>query len=105
MYTERYEEFALLYQPGLWAESVDGTWFPTWPGAAGRGSDGYWQGLVPLVHGGDTVAEAFLEDYNHRHREHPIRGLMVQETRTRLTRDGPVRVAPVVMMRYRSKGR
>jgi len=100
MYTERYDKFALLYQPGIQVRSADGHWFPTHPNAAGRVSDGYWQALLPLVYGSDTDRQQFVDDYNRLHPDGPIRSVLVQEKRTRLTPEGPVRVAPIVMMCY-----
>src|SRR5262249_2437969 len=97
MYTERYREGSVLYQPELVGTRSAGSRQQLDPSSAGTAKDGLWQLLVPLVHDGAPARERWLQAYNAGHPDAPLRGLCVQERRWRLTADGPVRVAPIVL--------
>ena len=52
---------------------------------------------MPLVYDGDAPCQRFLDAYNKHRPRRTIRGFVVLDTKQRLTIDGPVTVAPVVM--------
>lgn len=100
MYTETYREGSVVFRPrliGLWP---DGSSREVQLYEAGLAQDGYWQLYGEMVYGDDGDRERFLRAYAERHPSWPLRGFVIRDERTRLTADGPVAVAPIVMLRY-----
>lgn len=58
------------------------------------------QVLPPLINGNERVRRAFVEAYNKQYGAKAIVGFEVRRYRYRLTEDGPVKVAPIVMARF-----
>ena len=100
MYSEGFREGDHIYKPVLLGIREDGTRVPIDPIRAGYASDGYWQALLPLVYDGDKKCREFLEAFNLRNPEEQLRGFVIHDEKHRLTRMGPVLVAPVVMKVY-----
>lgn len=99
MYTERYHEGSVLYKPVIEGRFADGVWRELHPSAFGLPSDGPWQAVVRLLHGGDSERRRCVEAYERAHGV-VLQALRVRTRRIRLTRDGPVRIAAVVLLRY-----
>lgn len=100
MYSESFQEGDHIYKPVILGVREDGTRAPVDPIRAGYASDGYWQALLPLVYDGDEKCLEFLEAFNLRNPEERLRGFVIHDEKHRLTRMGPVPVAPVVMKAY-----
>lgn len=99
MYTERYHEGSVLYKAVIEGRFPDGVWRELHPSSFGLPSDGRWQAAVRLVHGGDTERRRCLEAYERSHGV-KLHGLRVRTLRHRLTRQGPIRIAAIVLARY-----
>lgn len=100
MYTETYQEGSVLFRPrliGLWP---DGRSREVQLYEAGLAQDGYWQMFGEMVYGGDSDRLRLLNAWDARHPQEPLRGFEIRDDRTRLTAQGPVKVAPIVMVRY-----
>ena len=97
MYTNRYDAGEHIYKPVLLGVRADHSTIIIRPEHAGYASDGHWQALIPLVYDGDEVSRRFLDAYNRAVPEARLRGFVVHDTKHRLTAEGPVKVAPVVM--------
>jgi len=100
MYTETYRENSVLYRPHIVALRADGSRCPI--DEAGVLQDGSWQMLAETLHGGDRACCEFLD---HLDRccvpgEAPFAGFLVGDGRIRLTADGPVDVAPTILVRW-----
>ncbi|MFQ5505100.1 MAG: hypothetical protein ACE5F1_09930, partial [Planctomycetota bacterium] len=96
MHSEKYGEGSQIEEPLLVGVLADGSRIPVEPRDGGLGSRGTWQALVPLLYDGAGLRRQFLDAYNARHPERPLAGFIVQVRRHRLTKRGPVAVAPIV---------
>ena len=100
MYTETYREGSVVFRPrliGLWP---DGSSREMELYEAGLAQDGYWQLYGEMVYGDESDRERLLRAYAERHPDWPLHGFVIRDDRTRLTAEGPVEVAPIVMLRY-----
>lgn len=101
MYTETHHEGSALYKPEVRGRCengrvvVLGDWF------LDLRQDGYWQELSDVVHGGEARMEQLLATVRSRWPAANVQGFEFVDTRIRLTRDGPVDVAPVILRRWR----
>ena len=59
--------------------------------------------LAPRVYDRDEACQAFLDACNVRHPNGKISGFVIEDHEYRLTRAGPLRVAPVVMRVFHSE--
>jgi hypothetical protein len=93
MYTDRFDEGDLTWRLTVQGVLPDGRRVPLqrWETEVERAL------CAPLIHGTDAERQAFLDRHNARRGAGPLRGFAVLDERQRLTRHGPVRVAPVVM--------
>jgi hypothetical protein len=100
MYTETHAEGGITYDEGLVGIDAHGNrrWIDEL--SLGMDSDNRWQVLGSILAGGASVASGWLERYNRIHPEAPLKGLQVTARRRRLTRDGPVPIAPLVFGSY-----
>ena len=71
--------------------------------AVGVAIDGRWQVLRPVIDGGDSAAADYVARFRERYPKSGIVGLQVQARRIRLTPEGPVRIAPLVLSHYRER--
>ena len=67
----------------------------------GLRQDGYWQVLSELAYGGAPLLQRHLDIVRSRRPRDRVTGLRILDTRKRLTVDGPVDVAPVVVREWR----
>ncbi len=100
MYSERFDENHVVYDGQLVLLDGRGRGRDVDPQAIGVAVDSRWQVLRPLVDGGDAAAREYLATFRGRFPHLDARGLQVQAQRTKLTRSGPVRVAPLVLQHY-----
>lgn len=100
MYSQRYDEGEHVYKGIIRGVSEDGEVFKLDPAVAGFPSDGYWQALLPLVYDGDETCQRFLDAYRQAAPQRKMKGFIISDDKHRLTVEGPIRVAPVVMRVY-----
>ena len=100
MYSEVWREGDVLYTPVMYGVRPDGRRHEIDPRTAGYASDVVWQALVPLVHGPDAERQAFLDTWNRMYAADRLTGFTIVETRQRLTRAGPMRVAPRLLVAH-----
>lgn len=100
MYTEQYHEQSLVHKAMLLGEFADGSRAQLFAANVGMATDGQWQMLLPLIHGGSEPRARWLRAFQERHPDWGLRALRVQTKRYRLTPDGPVEVAPIVLARH-----
>ena len=102
MYTENWLPQAVLYKPRLEGLLADGTRVRGSEHEIGLLQDGYWQMLAEGVFGGEAAQRDLLQRWNgNRHAGLPrLAGFRLLDGRIRLTPDGPVDVAPTVMVEY-----
>ena len=101
MYTETYREGSLLYKPQVLGVRDDGGLVPLIDWDLGLRQDGYWQTLSELCYGDEDVLQHHLAIVAERRPQYGVTGLRFTDTRKRLTRSGPVDVAPVVVREWR----
>ena len=101
MYTEVYREGSLLYKPQVLGLRDDGSAVALVDWDLGLRQDGYWQVLSELVYGADAMLQQRIGVLAARRPDYRVTGLRFTDTRKRLTRDGPVDVAPVVLREWR----
>ncbi len=103
MYTETYEEGSVLYQPRLRTLHSDGTRQDLTFQQAGLIQDGYWQVVSEIVHGKRGRWRSFTRRLDRRRQPGSARvvGFEIIDHRVRLTSDGPVDVAPNVLLHHR----
>ena len=67
-------------------------------------TDGRWQVLRPLIDGGAAAGRDAVTKLNQRWPQAPhFDGILVRARRIRLTAEGPVEVAPMVLSYYREE--
>lgn len=100
MYTRSYQSEELIHEGIL--TGIDRRGRPVYLNyhAVGFATDSRWNVLRALISGGDEAGEQFVADFNGRRDGDPLRGVQVRSRRVRLTPDGPVRVAPIVLSHY-----
>ena len=100
MYTRSYQSEELIHEGIL--TGIDRRGRPVYLNyhAVGFATDSRWNVLRALISGGDEAGEQFVADFNGRRDGDPLRGVQVRSRRVRLTTDGPVRVAPIVLSHY-----
>ncbi len=84
-----------LYQSGRWRK-LDAP-------QLGVAIDTIHQLIQPLVTGGPAAAREYVRAWNELHPGPGLRGLQVQVRRMRLLPDGPVRIAPLVLVDWRAE--
>ncbi|MCI0585530.1 MAG: hypothetical protein L0323_01660 [Planctomycetes bacterium] len=104
MYSHVYREGDVIYRTGIVARGEDVARRGVAPWEAGITYDDPWQVYRPLIVGGDAPNLAFLSALNARHPGDPFDTLQVEAERFRLTPRGPIRVAPLVLSRFRKEG-
>jgi hypothetical protein len=100
MYAETHAEGGITYDEGLVGLDARGNrrWIDEI--SLGNDSDNRWQVLGSILAGGAPVASGWLVRWNRIHPEAPLTGLQVTARRRRLTRDGPIPIAPLVFGSY-----
>lgn len=101
MYTETYREGSLLYKPQVLGLRDDGGEVALSDWDLGLRQDGYWQVLSELAYGDEPLLQRHLDIVRSRRPRYRVTGLRILDTRKRLTVDGPVDVAPVVVREWR----
>lgn len=102
MYADLHREMDAVHRPRLFLLHEGGSQSPVTFEEAGLLQDGYWQVLAEIVYGPEELRRELHARLVERwsHRGPPIIGFVVQDQRVRLTRDGPVEVAPAVILRW-----
>jgi hypothetical protein len=105
MYTETWHRDAILYKPRLVGLLPDGARVVGAEGEVGLLQDGYWQMLAEVVFGGEPAQRELLTRWNAgRHAGLPrLSGFWLADGRIRLSADGPVDVAPTVLVQYEAR--
>jgi hypothetical protein len=101
MYTRSFAASELVYEEQLVLLRPDGSELFVRPESPGVAVDEFWQVGRPLIDGGPPAMRAFLADWRRRFPATGVCGLQLQARRARLTRAGPVQVAPLVLAHYR----
>lgn len=101
MYTERYDEHDVTYKQELYVLAPDGARFQLEPFDSGFGLYEFRRFLAPAIQGDAATREELLRAFEERHGLPGLLGFDVLDERYRLTRDGPVRVAPIPLASYR----
>lgn len=96
MYTTPYAEGSCTYEMTVVGTGANGVRRPLTHHELGAVGDDPWAACRALIDGGPRVARRHVGDWNLRHGEDRLAGIAVHSRRTRLTADGPVRVAPLV---------
>jgi hypothetical protein len=100
MYTEIHQEGWITYDEGLLGLDSEGRRRRIDEISLGHASDNRWQVLGSILEGGEPVASAWLERYNGLHPGAPLHCVQVVAERRRLTREGPIPIAPLVFGSY-----
>jgi hypothetical protein len=101
MYTRSFAAGEVVYEEQLVMLRPDGSELFVRPESPGVAVDEFWQVGRPLIDGGPPALRAFLADWRGRFPATKVCGLQLQARRARLTRAGPVQVAPLVLAHYR----
>lgn len=103
MYTETWRAGDVVFRPRIVALRADGERLLLHEHDAGVHQDGYWQMLAEVAFGGDAAAAAFFERLVRAVPAHPspLVGFTLGDGRIRLTPEGPVDVAPTVLVAWR----
>jgi hypothetical protein len=99
MYTETWREQDALHRPRLFTIHADGSRHDLSFADAGLVQDGYWQVLGEIAHE-DARRRDFFAGLAARRWWEPLAGFGIEDQRIRLTADGPVEVAPHVVLRW-----
>ena len=97
MYTGTYEEGSAIYDSGLAGIDADRSVRKLNTFALVPFADDRWQVLWPIIDGGDAVSREWILRFNEVRPRSPIVGLQVRAWRRRLTPDGAVPVAPLIL--------
>ena len=103
MYTERYVENSVTYKQVLYGVERNGELHHVQPYNAGYGLLEFRRTLAPVIHGTRPERAGFLDSLNGRFPGRPFKGFLIVDERHRLTRRGPVPVAPTVLCTYPRK--
>jgi len=103
MYTETWREGDVLFRPRITGVRADGERVPLHEHEVGVHQDGYWQMLAEVAFGGDDAARAFFAKVKTAQLPGtpPFVGFDLADGRIRLTSEGPVDVAPTVLVSWR----
>jgi hypothetical protein len=102
MYTQTWQPDSVLHHPWIEATRADGSRRIMQANEAGVVQDDYWPMLAEIVFGGEVAHRRFFEQVAARRRpdEAPYVGFVLCDGRIRLTQQGPVDVAPRVLVHY-----
>ncbi len=105
MYTETWREDDVLYRPRITGVRADGSRTSLHEHEVGVHQDGYWQMLAEVAFGGDAAARALFAKVARCRRdgETPFTGFVLADGRIRLTANGPVDVAPTVLVAWSAR--
>ncbi len=103
MYSKSFRPEVPVHRPVLIARTPGGVEREIPPQLLGYAIDGRWQVLGPIVTGGDSVERDALQRVRKRVTGPGVDVLQVQSRRFRLTKGGPVPIAPLVLSHYRWK--
>jgi hypothetical protein len=103
MYTRSFAQDEIVFQEQLVVLLEGGQELPVRAESSGVKIDEIWQVARPLIDGGAPAMAAFLADWRARFPHIETRGLQVQARRARLTRAGPVPIAPLVLAHHRGR--
>jgi hypothetical protein len=99
MYTENWHENDVLYKPRVLGLRADGSTEVRTDFHLPQ--DGHWQMLAEVLHGDDEARHGLLEKINaFRPPSERVVGFEIADKRIRLTREGPVDVAPTPLLRW-----
>jgi hypothetical protein len=101
MYTRRHERDEIVYAERIVVLRADGSELAVSAQSAGVVVDEPWDVMRPMIDRGEPALRAYLEAWRGRNPGHAACGLQVQARRSRLTRSGPVAIAPLVLAHYR----
>ncbi len=103
MYTETWRENDVIYRPRITGIRADGERVALHEHDVGVHQDGYWQMLAEVAFGGEDAARAFFAKVESAQvpGAPPFVGFVLADGRIRLTADGPVDVAPTVLVDWR----
>ncbi len=104
MYTRAYARDEIVYDERLVVLGADGAERLVNPQSAGFSLDEPWEVLRPLIDGGAPLLRAYLSAWNARNPGVDARGLQVQARRSRLTKHGPIAIAPLVLAHWEGAG-
>lgn len=100
MYTRAYARDEIVYEERVVVLRADGSEQLVNPQSAGFVIDEPHEILGPLIDGGAPVLRAYLNAWSARNPGSQASGLQVQARRARLTRHGPVAIAPLVLAHW-----
>jgi hypothetical protein len=102
MYTENWHEGSVLHRPRILGLVGDEVSAELSPWEVGIVQDGYWQMLAEILHGGVAAQQRLWQQIAARRPEGArlLTGYLIVDARIRLTPDGPIEVAPTVMLRH-----
>ncbi len=100
MYTNTYEEGSIIYEERVVGIDANGVRRSLSHYAVAPAIDSEWQVIWPLIDGGPTFSRGWIDRYNELNPGEPIVGLQTWALRHRLTREGAVRVAPLILSSY-----
>lgn len=98
MYSERYEENNVIYKMALEVVRPNGERAEIEPFNAGYGLFEFRQTLSERIHGGEGIKHDYLRWLRERHGE--VAGYRILDHRWRLTKGGPIEIAPNVLSVY-----
>ncbi|MFY9345944.1 MAG: hypothetical protein WAT39_25855, partial [Planctomycetota bacterium] len=102
MYTENWHRGDVLYRPRIVGLRADGSRTALHEDDLGVMQDGYWQVLAEVAFGVDRHRRELMAKVARRASPGaPFIGYTLADGRIRLTADGPVDVAPTVLLEYR----
>lgn len=102
MYTENYFEGSVLYKPAVFGVTADGRRVKLTDWQMGLMQDGYWHLLSEIVFDPDQRFDKIVRVVKRRRRLDVV-GFDVYDNRIRLTRNGPVDVAPTLVCSWRKR--
>jgi hypothetical protein len=104
MYTETWHHDDVLFRPRIVGLRSDGTRVPLHENEVGVVQDGYWQMLAEVAFGDERHRRELLQRVALRAGNGaPFVGFVLADGRIRLTADGPVDVAPTVLLEHRAR--
>jgi hypothetical protein len=103
MYSSSTPSRGVVTEEALVGLYANGRWRKLDAPQLGVAIDTIHQVIQPLVSGGDEAAREYVRAWNELHPSPGLRGLQVQVRRTRLLPDGPVRIAPLVLVDWRKE--
>jgi hypothetical protein len=101
MYTQPHRRDECIYAERIVVLHPDGRESVVRIQSAGVIVDEPWEVLRPLIDQGEPALRAYLAAWSERHPAENVCGVQVQAQRARLTPQGPVNVAPLVLAHFR----